>query len=89
VLVYCAWNSYRAWANRGEELVQLEAILGISADEVAGLTVLVYAIVFVATGIVLAFTARYHRRRGQRLEQYLAETPGWVIDIQRSMSPLS
>ena len=88
VLAYCAWSSYRAWADRGDELAQLEAVLGVSADEVARLAVLVYAIVFVLTAVLLGFTARYHFVRGQRLEQYLGETPGWVVDIQRSMSPL-
>ena len=88
VLAYCAWSSYGAWVNRGDELAALEAALGVSADDVAGLTVAVYAIIFVVTGIVLAFTARYHSVRGRRLEQYLGETPEWVVDIQRSMSPL-
>lgn len=88
VLVYCGWSSYRAWAGHGEELAQLEAALGVSAVEVARLTVLVYAIIFVVTAVVLGFTARYHFVRGSRLEQYLGETPGWVVDIQRSMTSL-
>ncbi len=88
VFVYCGWSANRAWVQRGTELAQLEAALGVSAADVAALTVLVYAIVFVVTAVVLAFTARYHFVRGRRLEQYLEETPGWVVDIQRSMSPL-
>jgi hypothetical protein len=87
VFVYCSWSAYRAWAGRSEELAVLEEALGISADDVAGLTVLVYGIVFVVTAVVLGLTARYHLVRGQRLEVYRAETPEWVIDIQRSMSP--
>jgi len=66
----------------------LEAALGISADDFAGLTVLVYGIVFVVTAVVLGLTARYHLVHGRRLEVYRAETPEWVIDIQRSISPL-
>ena len=88
VLAYCAWTSYGVWVNRGDELAALEAALGVSADDVAGLTVALYARIFMVTGIVLAFTARYHSVRGRRLEQYLGETPEWVVDIQRSMSPL-
>ena len=86
VLVYCAWSSYQAWA--GDELAQFEDALGVSAEEVARLAILVYAVVFLVTAVVLGFTARYHFMREQRLEQYLGETPGWVVDIQRSMSPL-
>lgn len=88
LLLYCARSSYQAWTNRSGELAQLEAALGISPDDVAGLTVLVYGIVFVVTALVLGLTARYYRVRGRRLEEYRAETPEWVIDIQRSMSPL-
>lgn len=88
VLAYCAWSSYRAWSDHEGELGQLEAALGVSAKDVALLAVLVYAIVFVVTAVVLGITARYHFVRGRRLEQYLGETPAWVVDIQRSMSPL-
>ncbi len=86
VLVYCAWSSYQAWA--GDELAQFEDVLGVSAEEIARLAILVYAIVFLVTAVVLGFTARYHFVRERRLEQYLGETPEWVVDIQRSMSPL-
>ena len=86
VLVYCAWSFYQAWA--GDELAQFEDALGVSAEEIARLAILVYAIVFLVTAVVLAFTARYHFVRERRLELYLGETPGWVVDIQRSMSPL-
>ncbi len=89
VLVYCAWSSYRAWADHGDELAQFEAALGVSARDVALLAILIYAIVFVVTAVVLGFTARYHLVRERRLEQYLGETPAWVVAIQRSMSPLA
>ena len=86
VALYCVWSSYNVWGNRSGELAQLEAALGIAGDDVARLTVLVYGIVFVLTAIVLGFTARYYLIRARRLEEYRAETPDWVIDIQRSMS---
>ena len=86
VLVYCAWSFYQAWA--GNELAQFEDALGVSAEEIARLAILVYAIVFLVTAVVLGFTARYHFVRERRLELYLGETPEWVVDIQRSMSPL-
>ncbi len=86
VFVYCAWSSYRVWGSQGEELALLEVALGVSPEDVALLTVLVYTIVFVVTGLVLAVTARYHFVRLRRLEQYLGETPEWVVDIQRSMA---
>ena len=65
VLVYCAWSSYQAWA--GDELAQFEDALGVSAEEVARLAILVYAVVFLVTAVVLGFTARYHFMREQRL----------------------
>jgi hypothetical protein len=86
VFVYCAWSAYGVWANQGEELALLEVALGVSAEDVVRLTILAYAMVFVVTGLVLAVTARYHFVRGRRLEQYLTETPGWIVDVQRSMA---
>ena len=82
--VYCAWSSWRAWAHPEPMLAELETTLGISSSEIARMTVLAYAVVFVVSAVALALTARYHFTRRERLEAYLRETPEWVVEIQRS-----
>lgn len=85
VLLYCGWSGWRAWARPDPSLARLESVLGMSPGTVAELTVTVYAAVFVVTALFLGFTARYHFVRASRLEAYLERTPGWVVEIQRSM----
>lgn len=84
VFLYCVWSSWRAWAHPEPMLAELETTLGISPSEIARMTVLAYAVVFMVSAVALALTARYHFARRERLEAYLRETPEWVVDIQRS-----
>lgn len=85
VLAYCAWSAYRAMARPDPMLASLEETVGLSAGEIGRLSAIGYGAVFVLTALVLGLTARYYGVRAARLEDYLRETPAWLVDLQRSI----
>ena len=44
--------------------------------------------VIVLTALFQGLNARYYFARSQRVKDYLKETPGWIVEIQRSTSTL-
>ncbi len=85
IVAYCAWGVFRAWTEPLPELRQLEMAAGIPPGLVLRLTLAAYAVVIVVTAVVLGLLARYHHRRVAMLRAYLAETPAWIVDVQRSV----
>ncbi|MDA0310733.1 MAG: hypothetical protein O2992_01285 [Gemmatimonadetes bacterium] len=68
-------------------MTELTDLLGGDTQElVQQLSVLMYVAVLVVTGIFQGLNARYYHRRVAMLNSYLAETPSWMIDVQRSSS---
>ena len=47
------------------------------------MTLMVYGIVIVLTLLVQGLNARYYFVRVQQLQDYLAQTPKWIVDMQR------
>lgn len=85
IIAYCVWSLIRnATAAPDPELVQLQELTGVDADLVRQLTLVVYLGVIGATVIFQGLNAHYYFKRAPLIESYLAETPPWVVDLQRS-----
>jgi hypothetical protein len=85
---YCLWSIYRTVTNPVTEVLGLEEIAGIPADVVTSLTVSVYLIVIVLSLLFQGLNALYYFRRIKPVEDYLRETPRWIVRLQRSTSGL-
>lgn len=83
VAVYCGWAIYQARFNSDPDVSQLEEALGLESGFVAGATEMVYAIVFLVAALFQWGMYRYHAARISLMRSYLAETPPWVVEIQR------
>lgn len=85
IIAYCIWSIARgATAVPDPELAQLQELTGVGTDLVRQLTVLVYVAVIAVTVIFQGLNARYYFKRAGMIEAYLAQTPPWVVDLQRS-----
>ena len=88
IIVYCLWSMYQTVSNPITEIPGLEAITDSFGPLVTNLTLAVYGLVIVVTALVQGLNARYYFARTQRVKDYLKETSGWVVEIQRSTSTL-
>ncbi len=88
IIVYCLWSMYQTTSNPMTEIPGLEAIAESYGDLITKLTLAVYGVVIFVTALVQGLNARYYFARTQRVEDYVRETPGWIVEIQRSTSAL-
>ncbi len=85
IVVYCLWSMYSVTRAPDPQMAELTELLGEGTGElVQSLTVTVYAVVIGATVIFQGLNARYYHARVAKIEEYLRETPPWVIDLQKS-----
>jgi hypothetical protein len=85
IVAYCLWAMTRA-RTPDASLQELTELLGEGFDElVQQLITVAYAAVIGATLIFQGLNARYYHVRIARLKGYLAETPEWVVDVQRAV----
>ncbi len=88
IIAYCLWSMFQAGSNPITEIPGLEALADSYGDLVRTLTLAVYGTVIVLTALFQGLNARYYFARTQRVKDYLRETPGWIVEIQRSTSAL-
>jgi hypothetical protein len=86
VSAYCLWSIYRTLTQPIAGLDQLDAIAGSVSDLVTNLTVTVYVVVMLASLLVQGLNARYYFARTKMVQEYLNDTPDWIVDLQRSTS---
>lgn len=93
IILYALWRIYMEMHGRGElaslnsdpEVAQaMKDYVGDMRPLVVGAYMLLIAFAILAQGS-LAF---YYFTRAGRIRQYLAQTPQWIIDMQRSGVPL-
>jgi hypothetical protein len=89
IIGYCLWTIYSATAAPSPEMAAFTAdvaeLLGEDIDGlIQSLTVTLYAVVIVATGIFQGLNARFYFVRVTRLREFLRDTPSWVVDVQRA-----
>lgn len=86
VIAYCLWCIYGAYAHPDLKLQQQLDLVGVPAGTVRSLTVLVYAVLIATTVIFQGLTARYYFVRIRRIEAYLRRIPGWIVELQRTVT---
>ncbi len=86
ITAYCLWSLHRTLAHPDPEMVQLEEMVGISREMVTQVTVLAYGGVILLTAVFQGLLSRYHFARERLLAEYLEQTPGWILELQRGIS---
>ena len=85
IILYCLWSMYVTTARPDPQMAELTELLGGDLDElVRSLTITVYVAVIALTAVFQGLNARYYFRRIATIEQYLSETPDWVLELQKS-----
>ena len=88
IIAYCLWSMYQTVSNPISEIAGLEAIAESYGGLIKNATLAVYGVVIFVTTLVQGLNARYYFARTQRIEDYVRETPGWIVEIQRSTTML-
>jgi len=83
IAAYALVSIYRTLTEPIPHLAEIEEAFGPIGDFVTSATVSVYVGVIVLTLIYQGLNARYYFARKQMIDEYLLETPNWVVDLQR------
>jgi hypothetical protein len=92
MLLYSLWSIGSAIAGPSPYEAELRAhpelaSLGSIDQLYLAVTLAVYGGVCIATIVCQGLNAWYYFTRGRHVRAYLAETPAWVVDLHRAMSP--
>jgi hypothetical protein len=85
IAVYCVWSIYNVRAHPAAGTTELETLLELGEGFVAGLMSAAYAAVLGVAAIFQYGIYRYHAARIPMMEEYLAETPPWIVEVQRML----
>jgi len=86
IIAYCLWAMRHSQLVTDPSMQELNELVGEGFDElVQSIVTVAYVAVIAATVIFQGWNARYYHVRIARLKAYLAETPQWVVDVQRSV----
>ncbi len=86
IVLYCAWRVHHVWTQPSAALQELEGLLdtgGTLEPLVRQITTVFYGVVVILSVIVQSVVARYYRLREGLVRSYVADTPAWVVDLQR------
>jgi len=86
IVAYCAWSLLRVYTHPDPQWAELQELAGLAPDFVRDLYVAGYAAALLLTVLFVGLNARYYARRKAMLEEYLAATPAWVVELQRTAS---
>lgn len=87
VVAYCLWARHVAATAPNAALDELDAAVGEGVSSlVRTILVAAFTVAIGATVVVQGLNALYYFVRIRRLESYLGETPGWVVELQRPSS---
>ncbi|MHC5024403.1 MAG: hypothetical protein ACYTGG_10925 [Planctomycetota bacterium] len=94
IIVYAAWGTYHALtgpgpydsylAQGGEVAEMLESVAALHT----AIAVAVYISLVPGTIVLQGGAAWYYATRTRHLREYVLQTPGWIIDLQRTGSPM-
>lgn len=85
IAAYALFSIYHTLTSPIPDLAELEQVVGPVGGTIRSVMVGVYGAVLVLTALVQGLNARYYLARRQMIERYLAETPEWVVALQRTM----
>jgi len=86
---YCVWNVYTAYtgANPYEQQIsehpELARTLGPVAELHRLLTLVIYGAIAAGSAVFQGLNALYYFTRARHVRAYLAQTPPWVVQLQR------
>lgn len=87
--IYCLWSMAAAWfgpdlyAEMAAQQPEVGEMLAPYSDLFRQAAVVFYGIVLVAGVLIQALVIRYYASRRRHVEQYLAETPAWILAWNR------
>lgn len=85
---YGLWGIFRTLTNPIPLIEELEAVVGPVGDLIINLVLVMYGGVVLVSLLFQGLNARYYFARIKLVQDYLSETPAWIIDVQRSGSGL-
>ena len=85
IVVYCLWAIYKSWFHPLPEAAQVEDLLELGSGFVATATSAFYGLVMVVGVAYQLGMYRYHKGRVRMVEEYVAETPPWVVEVERRL----
>jgi hypothetical protein len=90
IVVYCLWMMYSGLKGFSDLDAALGSTLG-STDELNNLYRLIvislYGSVIVLSVLFQGLNALYYFTRRRRIEEYVHQTPPWVLEVQRATRP--
>lgn len=86
VVAYCVWSLVRTYTHPDPQWAELQELAGFEAGFIQELVAAGYGAAVLLTVLFVGLNARYYARRIAMLDTYLAETPPWVLELQRSAS---
>jgi hypothetical protein len=93
IVAYCVWSMYTSLHGAGSVTAQLEAFSDVDSALgaldgvdalVQHLVVVLYGSVIVLSIVCQGLNALYYFTRRKYVETYVAETPAWIRELQRS-----
>ncbi len=84
IVAYCVWSLVGAYTHPDADWALLQDLMGLEAGFVRDLVVTGYTAAILLTVLLVGLNARFYHRRSAMLAEYLASTPGWVVDLQRA-----
>ena len=83
IVLYCLWAIYKSWFHPLPEATQVEDLLELGPGFVATATSAFYGLVMVVGVAYQLGMHRYHKARVRMVEEYVAQTPPWVVEVER------
>jgi len=90
IAMYCGGSVYDAWFGDSiftsiiQQAPEVAELLEPYETLIRQVTAGTYAVVAFITLIVQAFVIRYYASRRRLIEQYIAETPAWVLQLDKT-----
>jgi hypothetical protein len=84
-VLYCLWSMFVAIRHPSPEMVEVLALLDGGEEMLRQMTMSVYGSVILVCFLYQGLSARYYLRRLAWMRAYLAETPAWIVDLQRTV----
>ncbi|MBV8781816.1 MAG: hypothetical protein JO353_10500 [Phycisphaerae bacterium] len=89
ICLYAGWSLYSSLHSPSEldqamkENPELKQMIGSMSGLESTITVTLYVGIIVGSILIMGSTAWYYHTRSKILDDYLAKTPTWILDLQR------
>lgn len=83
IALYCLWAIYKAQFRPVPQIGELERLLELGEGFFTTVLVGFHAIVLAVAVVLQGGMYRYHAARVRLVEEYVAQTPAWIVEVQR------